>query len=147
MKLYAFHFIALLWATSCKASKEIDLYLLFPPFLNTICTKNCFTFSLLIISAANIHFYHHMMYIYYSTIGTTTNVSQIQPHPYLLPTQTKHLQHTDPRKNRSRMIRLLLPHSRPFVPLTHAPCTQLMPLLIPSLTLRFGINQLYNAKC
>ena len=51
--------------------------------------------------------------------------------PPLLPLPAK-LQPMHPSKYRSRMTRPLLPHSRLSVPLTLAPRTQLITILIPS---------------
>ena len=45
-----------------------------------------------------------------------------------------------------RMIRSLPPQSKPSAPLTHEPNTQPTSILLPSLVLRFGINQYHSTK-
>ena len=74
----------------------------------------------------------------YTADGTTPpHTSTIRPR--------RPAQNTNASSSLPRMIRPLLPHSRPFVRKTPDPQTRLMPIYC--LALRFGISQLYSIEC
>ena len=75
------------------------------------------------------------MTIIYTAVGTTP------PHTSTRPRRSAQTN----ASLSTRMIRPLLPHSRPFVRKTPDPQARLKPIYC--LALRFGINQLYSTEC